>query len=269
MARFENKIVLITGATSGIGKETAIQAALEGAYIIAIGRNEKRGNEVIDVLKDTGAKAKFYQCDVAKSNQVKELFQNLQKEYGHIDVAINCAGVVGPSETVEEISDESWASVIDANLNSTFYTTREEVQLMKQKGGAIVNMGSVAGIRGFPSAAAYVASKHAVVGLTKAIAFDYAPYNIRCNAICPATTDTPLTKRSEAAIQEKMEQLTKEGKDPQEWLKRSMLAGKTETLQKRNATAKEQAMTILYFASDDASHITGSIVASDGGFSSY
>ena len=137
------------------------------------------------------------------------------------------------------------------------------------KGGAIVNTSSVAGMRGFPSAAAYVASKHGVNGLTKAVAVDYATKGIRCNSVNPAGTDTPLTENAAAGIKAKIAELVKQGIDPQTFLKESMTSGKTQTLQKRNASPEEQASTILYFASDEAKHITGSIIASDGGFTVY
>lgn len=269
MKRFDNKIMLVTGATSGIGKAIALRAGLEGGNIIVVGRNTERGNAVVDaILKEEGT-ATFIQCDVSDKEAVKAMFEKIAKEYGRLDVAINNAGIVGASKTVEELEDNDWLNVINANLNSCFYCCREEVKLMKTKGGAIVNVSSVAGMRGFPSAAAYVASKHGVSGLTKAVAVDYATKGITCNAVCPAGTDTPLTEKSAADIQAKMAELTAQGKDPMEWLKNSMMAGKTETLQKRNATPEEQAATILYFASDEAKHITGSIIASDGGFTTY
>lgn len=269
MKRFENKVMLVTGATSGIGKAVAIQAACEGATVIAVGRNEKRGNEVINEIHKLGGKGEFISCDVTNIEKVKILFTKIKSDYGKLDVAINNAGIVGASKTVEELEDNDWFKVIDVNLNSCFYCCREEVKLMQPQGGSIVNVASVAGMRGFPSAAAYVASKHAVVGLTKAIAVDYSTKNITCNAICPAGTDTPLTSKSSEEIQNRMKEIAAQGKDPQEWLKTSMLSGKTETLQKRNATPEQQASTILYFASDDAKHITGSIIASDGGFTVY
>lgn len=269
MDRFENKIMLVTGATSGIGKAVALRAASEGATVIAVGRNEERGNGVVEAIKKENGKAEFMKCDVSDREQVKKLFADIKETYGRLDVAINNAGIVGASKTVEELEDDDWSKVIDANLNSCFYCCREEVKLMKETGGAIVNVSSVAGMRGFPSAAAYVASKHGVSGLTKAVAVDYATKGITCNAVCPAGTNTPLTERSSADIKEHMAALAAQGKDPMEWLKNSMMSGKTETLQKRNATPEEQAATILYFASDEAKHITGSIVASDGGFTTY
>lgn len=267
--RFDNKIMLVTGATSGIGKAVALRAAAEGAFVIAVGRNIDRGNAVVSAIEEANGKAVFMKCDVSSKEDVKELFAGIKEKFGKLDVAINNAGVVGASKTVEELSDDDWSSVIDANLNSCFYCCREEVKLMQPDGGAIVNVSSVAGMRGFPSAAAYVASKHGVSGLTKAVAVDYATKGITCNAVCPAGTNTPLTERSSAGIKERMAELAAQGKDPMEWLKNSMLSGKTETLQKKNATPEEQAATILYFASDEAKHITGSIVASDGGFTTY
>lgn len=269
MGRFDEKIMLVTGATSGIGKAVAIRAAKEGATVVAVGRNEERGAAVVEAIEEVGGKGEFVRCDVSDRGAVKALFAGIQEKYGRLDVAINNAGIVGASKTVEELEDEDWFNVIDANLNSCFYCCREEVKLMQPSGGAIVNVSSVAGMRGFPSAAAYVASKHAVSGLTKAVAVDYATKGITCNAVCPAGTDTPLTERSSADIKTRMAEIAAQGKDPMEWLKNSMLSGKTETLQKKNATPEEQAATILYFASDEARHITGSIVASDGGFTTY
>lgn len=216
MGRFDEKIMLVTGATSGIGRAVAIRAAKEGATVIAVGRNEERGAAVVAAMEEAGGKGEFMKCDVSNKDAVKALFAEIQEKYGKLDVAVNNAGM-----------------------------------------------------RGFPSAAAYVASKHAVSGLTKAVAVDYATKGITCNAICPAGTDTPLTERSSADIKTRMAEIAAQGKDPMEWLKNSMLSGKTETLQKKNATPEEQAATILYFASDEARHITGSIVASDGGFTTY
>ena len=174
MGRFDEKIMLVTGATSGIGRAVAIRAAKEGATVVAVGRNEERGAAVVAAMEEAGGKGEFMKCDVSNKDAVKALFAEIQEKYGKLDVAVNNAGIVGASKTVEELEDDDWFQVIDANLNSCFFCCREEVKLMQPSGGAIVNVSSVAGMRGFPSAAAYVASKHAVSGLTKAVAVDYA-----------------------------------------------------------------------------------------------
>lgn len=166
---------------------------------------------------------------------------------------MNNAGIVGASKTVEELEDDDWFQVIDANLNSCFFCCREEVKLMQPSGGAIVNVSSVAGMRGFPSAAAYVASKHAVSGLTKAVAVDYATKGITCNAICPAGTDTPLTERSSADIKTRMAEIAAQGKDPMEWLKNSMLSERQRRCRRkmRHRKNRQQRFCILQVMRQD------------------
>lgn len=269
--RFQDNVMVVTGGTSGIGKAVCLRAGEEGATVVIAGRNEERGKEVERMIREKGGTALFVRCDVTKKEDIVALYATAMKEYGHIDIAINNAGIVGDSKKIEDLSDEDWFSVVNANLNAVFYCTREEIKYMLQneKGGSIVNVASVAGIRATPAGPAYVASKHGVVGLTKSTAMDYAGKNITCNAVCPAGTDTPLTEAAKKKIYAMMAEWKAQGKDVQEFMKNSMISGKTETLQHRNATSEEQAATILYFASDEARHITGSIVASDGGFSVY
>lgn len=269
--RFKDKIMVVTGGTSGIGKAVCIRAGAEGAAVVIAGRNEARGKAIEKTITDNGGTALFVQCDVTKKEDIIALYAKTMEVYGRIDIAVNNAGIVGDSKKIEDLTDEDWFSVVNANLNAMFYCIREEVKYMlgNENGGSIVNTASVAGIRATPAGPAYVASKHGVVGLTKSTAMDYAGKNITCNAICPAGTDTPLTEAAKQKIYAKIAELKAQGKDPQEFMKNSMIAGKTETLQHRNATSEEQAATILYFASDEARHITGSIVASDGGFTVY
>ena len=262
--RFKDKIMVVTGGTSGIGKAVCIRAGAEGATVVIAGRNEERGKAIEKTITDQGGKALFVRCDVTIKEDIIALYAKVMEVYGRIDIAINNAGIVGDSKKIEDLTDEDWFSVVNANLNAMFYCIREEVKYMltNETGGSIVNTASVAGIRATPAGPAYVASKHGVVGLTKSTAMDYAAKNITCNAICPAGTDTPLTEAAKQKIYAKIAELKAQGKDPQEFMKNSMIAGKTETLQHRNATSEEQAATILYFASDEARHITGSIVAS-------
>lgn len=269
--RFKDKVMVVTGGTSGIGKAVCLRAGAEGASVVIAGRNEQRGTAIEKEIKDTGGKALFVQCDVTKKEDIILLYEKTMEVFGKINIAINNAGIVGDSKKIDELTDDDWFSVVNANLNAMFYCIREEIKYMSQNedGGAIVNTASVAGIRAVPAGPAYVASKHGVVGLTKSTAMDFAKENITCNAICPAGTDTPLTEAAKEKIYGKIAELKAQGIDPAEFMKNSMIAGKTETLQKRNATPEEQAATILYFASDEARHITGSIVASDGGFTVY
>lgn len=269
--RFKDKVMVVTGGTSGIGKAVCLRAGLEGASVVIAGRNVERGTAIEKEIIDAGGTALFVACDVTKKEDIIALYKTAVTTYGRLDIAINNAGIVGDSKKITELSDDDWYSVVNANLNAMFYCIREEVKYMleNEHGGAIVNTASVAGIRAVPAGPAYVASKHGVVGLTKSTAMDYATKNIICNAVCPAGTDTPLTEAAKEKIYAKIAELKAQGIDPAEFMKNSMIAGKTETLQKHNATSEEQAATILYFASDEARHITGSIVASDGGFTVY
>lgn len=246
--RFKDKVMVVTGGTSGIGKAVCIRAGAEGATVVIAGRNEERGKAIEKTITDQGGKALFVRCDVTIKEDIIALYAKVMEVYGRIDIAINNAGIVGDSKKIEDLTDEDWFSVVNANLNAMFYCIREEVKYMltNETGGSIVNTASVAGIRATPAGPAYVASKHGVVGLTKSTAMDYAAKNITCNAICPAGTDTPLTEAAKQKIYAKIAELKAQGKDPQEFMKNSMIAGKTETLQHRNATSEEQAATILY-----------------------
>lgn len=269
--RFLGKTIIVTGGTSGIGKAVCLRAGAEGANVVVSGRNELRGEAVVTDIRENGGNAIFVKTDVTIREDIVNLIATSEAKFGEVHIAINNAGIVGESKTLCDITNSEWFDVINANLNSVFYCCSEEIKSMLKhgKGGSIINIGSVAGLTGVPASPAYVASKHGVNGLTKAIALDYAIKNIRCNSINPAGTNTPLVERASDGIKEKINDLISQGKDPQAFLKESMLSFKTETPQKRNATPEEQASTILYFASDEAAHITGSIIASDGGFTAY
>ena len=269
--RFEGKNMLVTGGTSGIGKAVCIRAAKEDAFVIIVGRNEERGQSVVNEIVQNGGKARFIKADVSREDEVTSLFNIINNEVGELHVAINNAGVVGHGERIDELSTEEWSRVINTNLNSAFYCCREEVKNMlnHKQGGSIVNVSSVAGTTGFYRASAYVTSKHALNGLTKAVANDLAKFNIRCNSVSPAVTATPLNDRSAQEIKVKLGTAMAQGKSLEEAKSETMIGGKTETLQKRSATPEEQAATILYIASEEAAHITGSIIMSDGGYTAY
>lgn len=269
--RFEGRNVIVTGGTSGIGKAVCIRAAKEGAFVIVVGRNEERGEVVVNEIVKNGGKGRFIKSDVSREDEVINLFNIINNEVGDIHVAINNAGIVGHGERIDELSTEEWLKVINTNLNSAFYCCKEEAKNMlnHKQGGSIVNVSSIAGTTGFYRSSAYVASKHALNGLTKAIANDLAAFNIRCNSVSPAGTSTPLNDRSSEEIKAKLGIAMAQGKSLEEAKSETMIGGKTETLQKRSATPEEQAATILYVASEEAAHITGSIIMSDGGYTAY
>ncbi|MEG2288431.1 MAG: SDR family oxidoreductase [Clostridium sp.] len=269
--RFEGQNIIVTGGTSGIGKSVCIRAAKEGGNVVIVGRNEERGQAILNEITENGGSAMFIAADVSKESDVTKLFNTVTDKLGEIHVVINNAGIVGHGERIDELATEEWLNVINTNLNSAFYCCREAAKNMinHKKGGSIVNVSSIAGSTGFYRSSAYVASKHGLNGLTKAVANDLAMFNIRCNSVSPAGTSTPLNDRSSIEVKAKIGAAMAAGKSLEEAKSETMIGGKTETLQKRSATSEEQTATILYIASDEANHITGSIIMSDGGYTAY
>ncbi|MDO4573353.1 MAG: SDR family oxidoreductase [Clostridia bacterium] len=268
--RFKGRTILITGSTSGIGEATALRAAAEGANIVVNGRNAERGNAVVDRIKADGGEAIFVQADLTIEAEVDKLFDTAFEKYGEIQLFVNNAGMICPPDRLIEFRNEDWFETMDTNVTSMFYCCRREVQHLMQTGkpGSIVNLGSIAGMRGFPSSCAYVTSKHAVNGLTKAIAMEYAHKNIRCNSVNPCGCGSPLNHRTDIAYKEKMGKVAMEGGDPMAYLS-EWLGGKRLSPLGRLGTVDEEAAAILFFLSDDASFITGAIVAVEGGWGVY
>ena len=191
---FKNKVVLITGAGSGIGRVTAHAFAKEGATVVVSDINEEGGNETVaQITSMSEAKAVFIKCDVSKFEEVQNLIHTTVEKFGKLDIAINNAGIGTHPAKTAKTSLENWDKTMAINATGVFYCMKLELeQMLKQGGGVIINTASVAGLRGLPNNVAYVASKHAVVGMTKTAAMEYAPYNIRINALCPVFTVTPL-----------------------------------------------------------------------------
>lgn len=260
--RFKDKVIIVTGATSGIGKETAIRAAMEGGKVVLAGRREKLGNEVVTEIKEKGGNAIFVQADLSKEEDAEKLVKEAVNTYGKIDIAINNAGIMGNPCPIHKLSLDEMDSVINSNLYSVLYCCKYEIkQLLEQKtGGVIINNSSSAGIIGVPGLPAYNASKHAVNGLTKNLAMDYAQYNIRVNSVNPSSTFTPLLENA-------IELNKKQSQDPSQ--KESFVGVKQTSLLKRPSYASEQAAAILFLASEDATHMTGATVTTDGGFTTY
>ena len=248
--RFKNKIVLITGSGSGIGKAAALAFSKEGGVIIVSDINVKNGLKTVSEITKNGGEACFFETDVSDFDMVEKLMNYIFNQYGRLDVAINNAGVGGGFEKLIHLSVESWNKTMSINSSGVFYCIKTQVPIMlKQGGGVILNTSSIAGIRGLPNATAYSASKHAVIGITKTVALEYAKNNIRVNAICPVFTVTPMFNP------EAMDKL-KEGLS--ERLKANIPM-------KRFADVMEQVNTMLWLCSDEASFITGQAISVDGG----
>jgi len=246
----KDEVAIITGASSGIGKETAISMAKLGAIIVAVDINESAGEELIDEIKHSNGKASFIKTNVADWEAMQKMHQQVVQQYGRIDIAINNAGMSNLPTAMIDTSNKDWDKVMSINANSVFYGMKLQVQqMLKQGGGVIVNTASVAGLRGLPKSIAYSASKHAVVGMTKTAAMEYAKNNIRINAICPAFTVTGL-------FQPQMMNQIKEGLS--EKLK------KTIPMQ-RFGDSQEIADVILWLCSDKASFVNGLALPIDGG----
>jgi NAD(P)-dependent dehydrogenase (short-subunit alcohol dehydrogenase family) len=245
---YTNKIVLITGGTSGIGKVTAIAFANAGAKVVLTGRREKEGAEVVAEIKKTGGTASFVRADVSKDADIVKAIDFVVATYGRLDVAFNNAGVemLGP---LDQVTEEQYRSTFDINVWGVLNSMKYEIPAMlKGGGGAIVNTSSIAGHIGLANASIYVATKHAVEGLTKAAAVEFAKQGIRVNAVAPGTIDTEMVARFP--------------KEAQEWLKSQHPVG-------RFGTSEDIAAAVLYLASDGAKFTTGAILAVDGGWSTW
>jgi NAD(P)-dependent dehydrogenase (short-subunit alcohol dehydrogenase family) len=245
---FSGKVALVTGGTSGIGKTTAVEFARGGAKVVLSGRREKEGEQVVAEIKKLSGAAAFIRADVAKDADVKAMVDFTVATYGRLDIAFNNAGVEwgGP---LDQVTEAEYCRVFDINVWGVLNSMRHEIPAMlKNGGGAIVNTSSVAGHIGLAEVSIYIASKHAVEGLTKALAIEFAKQNIRINAVAPAAVATDMVDRFAG----------KEG-EMRDYLKSLHPVG-------RIGTSKEIAAAVLYLCSDDAKFTTGTSLVVDGGF---
>lgn len=246
---FENKVILITGAGSGIGRAAALLYAKNGGTIAVSDIDPQAGMETVDMIQANGGAASFIHCNVADFQEVEELIATVVDRYGQIDVAVNNAGIGGASwNKTAEHTLEDWDNIIAVNQTGVFYCMKLELQQMTGQGfGSIINIASIAGLKGLPNNAAYVASKHAVVGLTKTAAMEYAKRNIRVNAVCPVFTVTNLFDPDKLPVEGLGDKL------------------RNAIPMKRWAKVEEMAESILWLSSERASFITGHSLAVDGG----
>lgn len=195
--RFAEKVVVITGATSGIGAATARAFAAEGATVHFCGRREALGEEVAQGIRDAGGRATYQRADVRVPEDVRTFIDSARELYGRIDIAFNNAGVFMPPLELQDLSVEEYLDLVNTNLNGVAYAMMAEIPIMREQGqGVIVNMASVSGHRGFANTPHYSASKHGVVGLTKAVAQANGQHNIRVNSLSPLAVDTPMLRES-------------------------------------------------------------------------
>jgi NAD(P)-dependent dehydrogenase (short-subunit alcohol dehydrogenase family) len=243
---FSGKVALVTGGTSGIGKVTAIEFARAGAKVVLTGRREKEGAQVVAEIKKLGGEAAFVRADVAKNADVKRMVDFTVEKFGGLDIAFNNAGVEwkGP---LDQATEAEYRRIFDINVWGVLNSMRHEIPVMlKNGGGAIVNTSSVAGHVGLGQVSIYIASKHAVEGLTKSVALEFAKQNIRINAIAPGVIATEMWDRfAEDELRDQVASIIPVA---------------------RIGASEEIAAAVLYLCSDNAKFTTGTSLVVDGGF---
>ena len=247
--KFADKVVLITGATSGIGEATARAVAKEGAIVHFCGRREALGKKVAQEINTQGGRASYQKADVRQEEDVKSFIDICVQKYGRIDIAFNNAGIESSPNAIAEQSLDDWMNVMNTNATGVFLSMKYELPVMlRQKGGIIVNNASVSGHVGFGTISPYSASKHAIMSLTKVAALEYSDKNIRVNSVSPGAVDTPMLRRALAAWKTDFEAVSQEYP------------------LKRIVKSEEIARAVMWLSSDDASCIVGMDVDATGGY---
>ncbi|NDV01811.1 SDR family NAD(P)-dependent oxidoreductase [Pseudoroseicyclus tamaricis] len=246
---FKGKAAIVTGGASGIGAAIARELAASGASVLVADLDGEAAEALAAQLRESGAKAEGFAVDVADASQVEAMVAKAAQAFGGLHLAVNNAGIGGPAEAIADLSLDGWRKVIDVNLNGVFYGMKYQIAAMLASGGgSIVNMSSILGSVGFASASAYVATKHALLGLSRTAALEYSQAGIRVNAVGPAFIDTPLLSKN-------LDQGALDG-----------LAGQHPV--GRLGRPEEVSALTCFLLSDRASFITGSYHLVDGGYTS-
>lgn len=255
MGRLSGKVALVTGASSGMGKEIAFHYAKEGAKVLAVARRADRLNVLAADVKGFAGEIRPFVADIGKEENVNAMIDEAISVFGSLDILVNNAGIMDNFAPVGDVDNAMWQSVLSINLFAPFYAMKKAVKHFTEKGGGvIVNIVSISGLYGGRAGAAYTASKHGLAGLTKNTAFMYAKQNIRCNAICPGGIET------EIASGVHMKNVHQEG---------AILAQAGIGANPRTGAAAEVAAVAVFLASDEASYINGQCIPVDGGFTAY
>jgi len=251
MKRFDGKVAVITGGSSGIGRATSLRFAVEGAKVVVADIDPKGGEETINRIRNENGEAFFVKTDVTRTDEVRSMIEGTVQQYGGVDVLFNNAGYEGPIKLMHETTEQEFYKTIDTNIKGVFLCSKYAVpQMMKRGGGAIINAASEAGIIGHSQYSIYCASKAAVILLTKAMAAEYGKNRIRVNCTCPAPVDTPMLAREIKTIGGEATKAAFNAMSPFA----------------RIAKPEEVAAVVAFLASDDASWITGTAINVDGGW---